>query len=451
MPRSASVRKEKAVSWALFHPSNEPELKELLKTITRESIENFSTVCREVPLLTEVKNNPFTVSGYATGWSLYRTDLIAIGEIDEKTAVFVIEVKRRMKKKAYKQVMKYVSGLIVTANREAHNERGEFYRWLLEKVFDYQARSEAIDKLSNEKGSLRIVPVILHEEEKGKRSIEKGKRYRFTEGLESLLRKKEIEIDEPESARIKNSYEMKRKLAESRVEHLKKIYPEWSELHRELEEAIRKNKIPRFTTTNENETSLRLYPSGQAELEGESNAKRLNVGELGGPLGILERLDNSEEGRYYLQVFLSGLNNPTLYLETSDEIFIGFQLRDPFQINCDGGFNRYIAEDAHPLKETPEAGDVLSPTHGSFEIKEIEGFEGLARKIKLKDERNFKAELKIVSPKVRQARSDNLARPFLTRDEALSALSQTSENQNDLFDYTDQESIFVSAGPQLKP
>jgi hypothetical protein len=127
--------------------------------------------------------------------------------------------------------------------------------------------------------------------------------------------------------------------------------------------------------------------------------------------------------------------------------------------HLNGVFNEYIAMDAKPLREKPEAGEVLLITNGTYTVKKS-NLNGIAIKIKMTPEEPVKLNNKtlnnlhilLLTPKILKAEYNNLVRPYLTNEEAINVLEQAKKekSQNKIFDYTQEDIPLITTGVTLE-
>ncbi len=219
-------------------------------------------------------------------------------------------------------------------------------------------------------------------------------------------------------------------------------------------ERVRQNgRVIRFSTTENGVSKFFLSPSGTIDIDSHSRACRYSNGEYS-PFGIIRALDNGSGRQFFLQFFLNGTNNPVYFLQVGDDRFLGFQHREPIQLHCNGVFNKYIATDAKPLRDRPEAGDVVCLARGQYFVATDKRLKGLSRKLTLIPDKIFPPRedppasfyTLVICPRVKKARYENRVRPYLSNAEALKAMSKTSGKQDwerSFFDYSSGDVPFI--------
>lgn len=269
--------------------------------------------------------------------------------------------------------------------------RGTIFQFYTEQVFTYKNAQNILGKIRQSKKLDRIKLVALLRAEKPLSLFNKNSSVKFTKGLKNLAKKYEIQLPEStEVFRITNGVQLISELAKKRAEDIIQLYNNDKYVIAAAKKALVQNKVIRFNTTEEGKTKLFLYPRGIVEVKNGSRAHRYNNGRFS-PLKILGALDDGSGGRFYLQFFLNGINNPVFFLQIGEDNFLGFQHREPYELHCNGIFNEYIATDAKPLRETPEAGDVLCIAHGQYFIDHNNDMKGLARRLILIPDKRARA------------------------------------------------------------
>ncbi|MFW6116993.1 MAG: hypothetical protein ACOC6G_00225 [Thermoproteota archaeon] len=445
--------KEKRLSWALYHPVNNQPLKQTLQNITGKKLKTIVPVARELPVLLEMKMD-YTLSGYATGCQVHLMDLLVYGREDHRDYLFVIEVKNRAAKNSPKQAMKYVAGLLNTLIPNAHHRRGEIYQFYLEQVFKIKQLDHLIDRIREGKGRpLKIIPLLLAEKAPYKAYSSQVK---FTKGLIKTAQEKNLPL--PREAvvhQLGNSAQLIHSLARARAEEIKSLYADDPSFAQAADRAVKQRQVIKFSTTEQGTPQLFLLPSGKIKLQSRSRAVRYSSEYH--PLQILQALRENSGGKFYLQFFLNGTNNPVYYLQIEDQKYLAFQHRDPYTLNCNGAFNQYIARDCKPIRKQPEAGDVFCLAQGQYFTSKDQQLKGLALRLTLAPDQIHPPTSQppssfytlLLTPKVNQARADNQVRPFLSNKQALNILDKT-QDQKQIFQYNPANTPLIHTGIRIK-
>jgi hypothetical protein len=449
-------KREKVLSWALYDEVNMERLKQLLEEVVG-SIREFTQLVRELPLLVEIKtlDSVQVFSGYGTGFTVVKADLIAAGKVDDTNSIFVIEVKERMNKSAVLQAVSYTAGLINTAFSDGHNPRGDIYQLYLEKILSHK-NSDILGKLQDEDKEIQIFPVIIGLDNR----IRDIPKYRFTKGFTKRANKFGIKINSPKIIQInkEDSVDLIKKLALKKASYLTELHPEIPDLEQILVEEAKKGRVAKFTTTRKGEGRILFYPEGERILKVPTPAVVYDQDIQ--PLDIFEILQSQRTPKkFFVQFFLNGINNPVYLFEIESNRYLGLEHRKQYMKHLNGVFNEYIAMDAKPLREKPEAGEVLLITNGTYTVKKS-NLNGIAIKIKMTPEEPVKLNNKtlnnlhilLLTPKILKAEYNNLVRPYLTNEEAINVLEQAKKekSQNKIFDYTQEDIPLITTGVTLE-
>lgn len=456
MVRELTEKREKVLSWALYDDVNRESLKQLLEERVGV-IHGFKQLVRELPLLVEMKNLNYVrvFSGYGTGFMVVKSDLIATGEVDSTYSVFVIEVKERMSKSAVLQAVSYTAGLINTAFSDGHSPRGDIYQLYLEKILRHK-NSELLRGLQDEDKEIQIFPVIIGLDNK----IGEIPEYRFTEGFLKRANKFGIKIKSPKIILInrEDSIDLVKKLTFRRASYLTELYPDIPNLEQMLIEEAERGRVARFTSTRRGEGRILFYPEGERTLE--VHSPPVVYDQEIQPLDIFEILQNQRTPKkFFVQFFLNGINNPVYLFEIEPDMYIGLEHRQQYMKHLNGVFNEYIATDAKPLREKPEAGDVLLITNGTYTVKKS-NLNGIAIRIKMTPEEPIKVgdtalnnlNILLLTPKLLKAEYNNFVRPYLTNEEAKNMLERAKKekSQNKIFEYKQGDIPLITTGVTLE-
>jgi hypothetical protein len=441
---------EKTLSWALYHPANRNFLKNLIERVLEQSFEEVTPICRELPVLLEMKAD-YTIAGYATGWQVHFVDLVVLARSKKEDYLIAVEVKTRAGSNAAKQAMKYVAGLLTTIIPKAHNRRGDIFQFYAEQVFAYKKSLDILETIRKTRQKLNFAALLIAEKlsygSMGQPIV------RFTPGIKKLAKDHAVQLsDKALITLISNVDPLIAHLARKRAEEISTKYHGNEAILRAAKAALLKRKVIKFSSTEKGNAKLFLYPSGTIEINNGSKALR-HVNGRYSPLKILNALEDGSGGRFYLQYFLNGTNNPVFFLEVKKNDFLGFQHREPNELHCNGIFNEYIATDAKPFTTKPEAGDVFCPAYGQYFVAPDRNLQGLARRITLIPDKVYPSRKDppkslhtlIISPRVKKARYNNLVRPYLTNSEAIKALNSCS-NDVSFFYFNNTDVPFICNG-----
>lgn len=444
---------EKTLSWALYHPCNSCYLHRILELMTGETFREVIPICRELPIISEVKSD-YTVAGYATGWRIEFIDLLVMARAQTADYLIIIEVKRRVGRNSGRQALKYVGGLLTTLFPTAHHPRGALYQFYADQIFTYKNCNDTLQSLRNSQRDQPIHLVAAVIAEHRSRRIQSPSPVRYTPGLQRLSTKYRIILPKtPVFHYIQDKSQLITNLVQARAEAIQSLYSENKAIIQATHQALHDNKVIRFTTTENQITKLFIYPNDEIVVNNGSHAYRYSMQRLE-PLELLQALDTHSGGRFYLQFFLNGINNPVLFLQIGADQFLSLQHNNSYQLHHNGIFNEYIATDAKPITTTPEAGDVICLMHGKYRIQSDPALRGTARQLTLNPDAVFPKHdtppqsltTTIVSPRVKKARYENSVRPFLSNREAQAAVI----NPEAIFQYDNSYCTFICTGIRMK-
>ena len=304
---------------------------------------------------------------------------------------------------------------------------------------------------NDNKRPLQIIPIVIT---KKATSSEYSSEVNFTSGFKNLATEKQIQV--PETVKVyetKNSDYLISRLSKARAKYIVEKYGEKTSFRTVAEYVKKLNKVIKFSTSENESSKYFLLPTGTANLSHPSKAIKYDT--AWSPLQILKHLDNSSGGKFYLQYYLNGTNNPVYYLQSGFNKYFAFQHRHPFLLHYNGEFNEYIAKDAIPIISSPEAGEVICLAQGVYTISKNNNLKGLSRLLSFYPDTIFpnipnppqRIDTILLTPKVQKARSTNEVRPFLSNQIASNSIHSNLESS--IFDYTPQNIPFLTTGLKI--
>ncbi|MHA1765031.1 MAG: hypothetical protein ACTSVK_02105 [Promethearchaeota archaeon] len=437
---------EKWISTALF--STKKNLLEIIRKIN-PNITDIIPICREAHLIAEIreikKNNKDKknkLAGYASGWKILKTDLLIYGKIGNRNILFPIEIKKTASLDAKRQVVNYGYAIVLTLLPDLHAKRAKIYELYLKKILEIKKLSFLIKELKN--GNLIIQPLIIYEKINKKsrnfKIAENSDLIEISKGFKEKINELNLRISDVQLYQL--DLELKTRILEDyknlRIKDLIKIYPKYE---KDFLDLGRKDLIIKYTNNhgiyfadfNGNENFIN-WKHSHATRVGDATPK------------IFEELKNNS-GKFHLQFFINGINNPVYYLELENEIYAAFEHRFPNQLSFNGYVNKYIAEDSIPHHTIPEAGEIYCIEDGTYKTVIVSNTNII--KLVLKCNTGEKFETYLISPKVRRADYNNLIRPFLTIRDVRKQIQKAGNNQKQIYDFTRRDAPIIITGIRI--
>jgi len=150
---------EKLISNALYSDSH--KLSNILSNLI-PSISNVIPICREAHLVSERKtvDSKFFIAGYATGWRAIKTDILAYAKLDNSHLLIPIEMKIKLSKGSFLQILEYAYSLLTTLIPKAHSQLANIYKFYLDKIFQIK-KLDFLNQPHNYE-NLIIQPIIIY-------------------------------------------------------------------------------------------------------------------------------------------------------------------------------------------------------------------------------------------------------------------------------------------------